>query len=115
MRYFELIRTLEIDLPTPEFGEVTPARLEILRSSDGSGRYRFRFWELVHHRMEPSFPQDPSGFPVDNAADEATLVEASLLLGRTRWNDTEFSATSDSEAVERALAMASDFIDRLRR
>ncbi len=34
MRHFELMRTLEVDLPTPDFGDVTPSRLEILMSSD---------------------------------------------------------------------------------
>lgn len=112
MRRFDLVRTIEVDLPMREFGEVTPARVEILRSADEQTCFRFRLWALHHYRVQPSFPQDPPGFPSEDSCDDAVLIEYSAILPPHRWNDTEFRAESEKEAIEHVMALLDEAVGK---
>lgn len=98
---FEMVKTLEFDLCIK--GDLSPARLEIFRSTDQPNRYRCRLWERNLYHLKPTLNLDALSeeeFARD-FSDEEVLVERTWELSE-RFLD--FEAANESDAILQAVA-----------
>ena len=92
--FFELLRTVEVDLQMGD--DLYSCRIELYRDTEDPGYYRAHVWELEHFRLKPTFPQTRAGRPKDISDDLLLAERATQLTGRYR----RFNASSPKAALD---------------
>ena len=95
IKYFEVVKVLELMPIIMEKGDDLKFRIEILKDSS-TGECHANLWRVENYRIQPSFPQK-DGLPSASNADEEIFVKDVSTLSGIKNSDA-------NEALQIALA-----------
>ncbi len=105
---YALVQTVEFDIQLGDQSWTT--RIEILQDTARSDHFRARVWESELFRLTPTFPQDPPGYPAEQADD---ILQVDRGIGHNYQDYRDFVAPSADAALRRVIADFEQFLARV--
>lgn len=97
---FESVKIVELDIRLGD--DSWSVRIELLRDTEASDRFRCHVWELESFRLTPTFPRDENDQPA-HISDDVLMVDRGIAHSQIAYPREDIIARDADSALEIVL------------